>query len=190
MNISVRDQAIYVFGPFRLDPVRHILLRDGAPVGLPPRLFDTLAYLVAHAGRVVERDELLRAVWGGRVVDESNLKQTIFSLRKALQAGADGDRLIVTAPTRGYLFAAPVRLETVPAGAPPEGAAAVPPVAGRRARLLIGAAALACVAAAFVTWRVWVPRETGALKPPPHSVAVLAFTNLSGDEGQKYLGLA
>jgi DNA-binding winged helix-turn-helix (wHTH) protein len=53
MDISVRDNGVYVFGPFRLDPVRRALLRDGDPLTLPPRLFDTLLYLVENAGRVV-----------------------------------------------------------------------------------------------------------------------------------------
>src|ERR1700733_1750446 len=99
MNVSFREQAIYAFGPFRLDPVRHTLLCNGVPVSLSPRLFDTLLYLVQNAGQVVEREDLIRAVWGTRVVDDANLKQTIFALRRALQPGAATDRLIVTAPT-------------------------------------------------------------------------------------------
>jgi TolB-like protein/DNA-binding winged helix-turn-helix (wHTH) protein len=183
MNISVREHAIYAFGPFRLDPLRHVLLRDGDPVSMPPRLFATLLYLVTHAGRVVEREELQRAIWGGRVVDESNLKQTIFSLRKILHTGSTADRFIVTAPTRGYLFAAPVSLETPPSGIPPATASSpARPRAALAAALLAGA-----LAAAAIAWRAsQPPATTTAIAAPSHSIAVLAFANLSGDPAQKY----
>ena len=184
MNFSLREQAIYAFGPFRLDPVRHRLSRDGAPVSLSPRLFDTLLYLVQHAGRVVERDELVRAVWGSRVVDDGNLKQTIFALRKALQTGTSCERLIVTAPTRGYLFAAPVALEPFSRDAAPLPERQEPPVPAlvRRHRGIIAiACAGAALLAAAMLWRPGAP-----FAPPPHSVAVLAFANLSGDPAQAY----
>ena len=104
------------------------MLRDDVPLALPPGPFDTLLYLVENAGRVVERDELLRAVWGGRVVEEANTNQTIFALRKALHMGGADDRFIVTAPTRGYRFAAPVPFETDPIGAPDDHRALVEPL--------------------------------------------------------------
>ncbi len=177
MNYSPRTQGVYTFGPFRLDPVRRALTRGGAPVNLPPRLFAALLCLVENAGQVVERDEFFRAVWGGRVVEESNLKQTIFSLRKTLSTDGNGDRFIVSAPTRGYVFAAPVCFEAIQDAVVPDAAAAP----GTRVRF--GVAGLAVVACAAVAWLVL---PSASFTPPPHSVAVLPFTNLSNDASQQY----
>ena len=104
----------------------------GQPVRLPPRLFETLLHLVRNAGRIVEKDELMTAVWPGRTVEDANLSQTIFSLRKALGANGDGDRYIVTAPSRGYRFAAPVRLELASDEDGPAPAPAAAATASRR----------------------------------------------------------
>jgi DNA-binding winged helix-turn-helix (wHTH) protein len=108
MDVSVWPKGIFAFGRFRLDPLRRILTRDGMVVALSPRLFDTLLYLVEHPNRVVEKDEFLGAVWPGRFVDESNVGQTIFALRKALNDGGEDENFISTAPGRGYRFAVPV----------------------------------------------------------------------------------
>ena len=74
---------MFAFGRFRLDPARRNLTRQGTAVALSPKLFERLLYLVEHPDRVVEKDELLNAVWHGRFVEESNISQTIFTLRKA-----------------------------------------------------------------------------------------------------------
>jgi TolB-like protein/DNA-binding winged helix-turn-helix (wHTH) protein len=180
MNYSPRDHGVYAFGPFRLDPVRRVLLREGMPVNLAPRLFATLLCLVENAGRVVERDELFRTVWGGRLVEEANLKQTIFSLRKTLESADTASRFIVTAPTRGYLFAAPVQFEAIPFAPANE----VPEAhASPEKRTRTGTIALAVAACAALAWYLF-PSPTFA--PPPHSVAVLPFTNLSTDPAQTY----
>jgi TolB-like protein/DNA-binding winged helix-turn-helix (wHTH) protein len=206
MDVSIKDKGVYLFGPFRLDPARRVLLRDGAPLTLPPRLFDTLLYLVENAGQLVERDELLRVVWGGRVVEEANINQTIFALRRALQADGSADRFIVTAPTRGYRFVAPVTFELEPVGGPPslsqpEATSPVPtgtaiPLERRRpSRPTIRAAAFALIATVVCIVLVWRllpalgPAGTKApspFAPPLHSVAVLAFANMSGDPAQEY----
>src|SRR5271155_4941252 len=112
MDISVREKGVYAFGPFLLDPIRRSLTRNGAPVVLTPKAFDALCYLVENPARVVSKDELLSALWPGRVVEESNISQTIFTLRKALSDGGHAEGFIVTAPGRGYRFAAEVGLES------------------------------------------------------------------------------
>jgi DNA-binding winged helix-turn-helix (wHTH) protein/TolB-like protein len=99
----------YEFGPFRLDPRKHRLTRDGEPVALPPKAFDTLLVLIRHAGRVVEREELMNEVWAGSFVEDANLSVAVSQLRKALgRAGGDGE-YVETVPRVGYRFAADVR---------------------------------------------------------------------------------
>jgi serine/threonine-protein kinase len=190
MDVLVRNQGIYRFGPFRLDPVGRTLTRDGAPVPLQARLFDTLHYLVEHHDRVVEREELMQGVWRGRTVDANNLGQAISGLRKALRDGVDGTHWLATAQ-RGYRIAVPVAFE--PFEPPPSFAALFPPVVEtRRPRWpwLVGAglAVAAIVAAIAVPLLLPAPRPPEAVfAPPAHSVAVLAFANMTGDPAQAYL---
>jgi DNA-binding winged helix-turn-helix (wHTH) protein/Tfp pilus assembly protein PilF len=94
----------YRFGPFEVDLVKRVLLRDGEPVALTPRAFDTLVALLAHRDRLVEKDELMRLVWGDTVVEEANLTQNVFTLRKVLGEGPQEHRYIATFPRRGYQF--------------------------------------------------------------------------------------
>lgn len=99
----------YRFGPYRLDTGERVLTRAGRPVALTNRMYGTLAALVGRAGRVVEKDELMREVWADAIVEEGNLTQVVFRLRKALGGGAA--KYIETVPRRGYRFAAAVREE-------------------------------------------------------------------------------
>jgi DNA-binding winged helix-turn-helix (wHTH) protein len=98
----------YQFGPFRLEPAKRRLLRDGEPLPLTPKAFDTLLLLVQNRERVMEKDEVLRLVWPDAVVEESNLAQNIFTLRRALGDSPEGARFIATVPRRGYRFVADV----------------------------------------------------------------------------------
>lgn len=106
----------YEFGPFRVDPVRRQLTRDGRPVPLTPKAFDTLVALVEQSGRTISKDELLERVWSGAAVEENNLTQAISRLRKALEL--HGTRFIVTIPGEGYRFVDTVHV--VNANAPDE----------------------------------------------------------------------
>jgi TolB-like protein len=98
----------YHFGPYRLDVNQRVLLRDGKPVSLTLKAFDTLIALVEKQGHVVEKDDLMRQVWPDACVEDSNLTQNIFTLRKVLGETADGLKYIETVPRRGYRFVAPV----------------------------------------------------------------------------------
>jgi TolB-like protein/DNA-binding winged helix-turn-helix (wHTH) protein len=109
---AVMDKAVkhlYEFGPFVLDPGERLLRHGAARMELPPRAFDTLLVLVEHSGRLLEKDALMRTVWGDTVVEENNLTQVVYLLRKALREGEDGARYIETVPKRGYRFVAEVR---------------------------------------------------------------------------------
>lgn len=95
------------FGPFQLDADRRELLRNGERFPLQAKPFDTLAYLVKHRDRVVDKQELLDNVWPGVHVEESALFQAVSSLRKALGDGkGEGERYIATIPGQGYRFVA------------------------------------------------------------------------------------
>src|SRR5713226_1183956 len=93
---------VYEFGGFQLDPERLILLRDGEPVALTHKLFETLVFLVENRGRTLERGELIQALWPDSFVGEGNLSQNIFLLRKLLGDDRNGRAFIHTLPRKGY----------------------------------------------------------------------------------------
>jgi TolB-like protein/Tfp pilus assembly protein PilF len=100
---------LYEFAGFRLDADKRLLLqRDGAPAGLTPKGYETLAYLVEHSGAVVEKEQMIQAIWPDTAVEENNLTQNISLLRRVLGEGRGEHRFIVTVPGRGYQFVAPV----------------------------------------------------------------------------------
>jgi Tol biopolymer transport system component/DNA-binding winged helix-turn-helix (wHTH) protein len=110
--MSGQEKHLYDFGPFRLDPVKRRLLRDGEPVALTPKAFETLLALVQQSGKTVEKDDLMRRVWPDAAVEENNLNQNITALRKCLGDSRQASRYIATIPGLGYRFVAEV--QTVP----------------------------------------------------------------------------
>ena len=106
--MSRQSKQIYTFDDFRLDPAEGLLWRGGDMVPLTQRAFDLLLALVERQGQVVSKEELMRQVWAGNFVEEGNLTQNIYTLRKALGKAADGDDYIRTVPRRGYRFAVSV----------------------------------------------------------------------------------
>jgi serine/threonine-protein kinase len=192
MDVSSREQGIYRFGRYSLDPVRRTLLFGGERVKLAERLFDVLLHLVANHGRIVERDELLQAVWAGRTVEENNLSQAIFALRKVLKAASGADPSIVTVPGRGFRFAEPVQFETsAPAGILQDAPWTAPePARQSRTPLILAALALVVALCSLAFWAGRAPPAAvppdKPFVPPAHSVAVLAFDNMSGDPAQTY----
>jgi len=194
--------SAYIFEGFRLDLARRRLTGpDGRTLPLSARAYDVLAHLVEHRARMVSKDELMRTVWSRVVVEENNLNQAIYNIRKVLGDSRDAPRFIVTVAGRGYQFiadtrpdfgdvpAAPMPAAEVPgpaetpaptpvtAEAPAIEAApttvAVPAQLSRRWLLAAGGAAMAALAGAAY----WLgrPARTGGL---PSSVAVLPFKPL------------
>lgn len=106
----------YQFARFRLDPARRSLFRDGVPVSLTSKAFDTLCHLIRHQGQVVSKQELMRVVWPDTSVEENNLNQNISTLRRALGETRDENLFIATVPGKGYQFISPV--EVIPAAEP------------------------------------------------------------------------
>lgn len=106
----------YAFADCELDCERRELRRDGTAVHLEPQVFDVLVHLVRNHDRVVTRDELLQAVWHGRVVSEDALTSRISAARRALGDTGEDQRLIRTVPRRGFRFVGEVRQEPSRAG--------------------------------------------------------------------------
>ncbi|HMZ79453.1 MAG TPA: winged helix-turn-helix domain-containing protein [Acidobacteriota bacterium] len=106
MNKQIKH--FYEFGLFSIDIGNRLLLRDGEPVALQPKTFDTLLLLVENSGRVLEKNEILDKVWPDTVVEESNLTQNIYILRKVLTDPSSQQKYIETLPRRGYRFIAGV----------------------------------------------------------------------------------
>ena len=102
---------IYAFGPFRLDLASRTLLRDDEAVALTAKAFDTLAILVRHHDRVVEKDELVKLVWPDSFVSDDSLTHSVSVLRRALGDDSAQPVYIATIPRRGYRFTAPVVVE-------------------------------------------------------------------------------
>jgi len=100
--------CLYHFGPYVLDPRRRTLSRRGLPVSLTPKAFDLLVFFAQNPNRVITKDELLQAVWAGSFVEEGNLTQNVFLLRKTLGQQSEDSGLIVTIPRKGYQFTAEV----------------------------------------------------------------------------------
>jgi DNA-binding winged helix-turn-helix (wHTH) protein/Tfp pilus assembly protein PilF len=108
------SDSFYEFGPFRVDAQRRLLRRDDEAMSLAPKVFDTLLVLVRSGGRVLKKSELLDAIWPDTFVEESNLAQHIFLLRKILGEGKNEHRYIVTVPGAGYRFVAQVKASGAP----------------------------------------------------------------------------
>ena len=183
--MSEQKQHFYEFGPFRLDPVKRRLLRDGETLRLTPKAFDLLLVLVEEGGRTVEKDELLERVWAGTVVEENNLNQNITALRKSLGDSRQESQYIATIPGVGYRFVAGVKKsEDGFTQSREEDAKVAKEVRARPSRVF------------RVALLILVPLVVGVLayalytreKPRPaiSSIMVLPLENLSGDPAEEY----
>jgi DNA-binding winged helix-turn-helix (wHTH) protein/TolB-like protein/Tfp pilus assembly protein PilF len=103
---------LYQFGPFVLDTFQHALLREGKPVALTPKTYDTLLVLVKNRGRMLSKDELMNTLWPDSFVEEANLTQQVSMIRKALGDSSGDPRYIHTVPGRGYRFTPEVQDST------------------------------------------------------------------------------
>jgi len=188
------EKPVYMFGPFRLDPLARELRRDGELITLPASAFDCLVYLVEHRQRPVGKDELIAAVWGRTEVSDNLLAQHIVRLRRLW----DGESSCIrTVPRIGYHWIAETTVETIaPAAAaiervavpPEEGCVAEPPLAPPRRRrpVWLAAIAIACVALLAAGWW-WSARRAGtpapALAPAALVVVLPAKVQAEGEWG-------
>lgn len=194
---------LYKFGEFRLDAQNRVLKKGEEQVALSPKAFDVLVLLIQHSGEVVTKDELMRAVWADSFVEESNLTQTVFMLRKALGETPE-QRYILTVQGRGYRFVADVK-EVAPESSVVEPATET--TAGFESRLprtlgqaqgklgasatrpLVAGAAVVLVMTALFGYLRWSASQSQKHAAEPNErvlLAVLPFQNLTGDSSQEY----
>ena len=138
--------ASYEFGPFSVDAGRRLLLRNGDPVPLAPKVLETLLVLIQNRDRVLSKDELLRQVWGDTIVEEGGLTRNVSILRKSLGEKPEDHQYIVTVPARGYRFVADVRERR-------EHEVSERKLSARR-WFVLGAAALGVATLTYLTWPV------------------------------------
>jgi DNA-binding winged helix-turn-helix (wHTH) protein len=191
-------KRFYEFGPFRLDCASRVLFRNGSVVALTPKALDTLQVLLENAGKPVEKETLVKAVWPDAFVEESNLAHNISVLRKALENGPATGPYIETLSKRGYRFVGVVReaWEEVSSEAPP------PAVRAQVRRWLLAMAVLTVALVALMVGASlgWFTRSLDRLpeliqrqltanptdEDPVFRAAIspdgkyLAYTNLSG----------
>ena len=100
---------IYTFEDFSLDTDRQELLRGKDRIAIEPQVFDLLHYLVRNRDRVVSKDDLIAAVWKGRIISESTLTSRITAVRHAIADRAEDQRLLRTIARKGLQFIGEVR---------------------------------------------------------------------------------
>ena len=148
----------FIFKDCVLDLDTRELTRGFEAVAIGPQVFDLLVYLIQNRERVVSKDGLLEAVWGGRIVSESTLTSHINAVRKAIGDSGEEQHLVRTIPRKGFRFVGEVRAQTLDAGGSSEGKS----IAANE-----------------------FPEMAPGLPDKP-SIAVLPFQNLSGDPEQDY----
>ncbi|HXG65369.1 MAG TPA: winged helix-turn-helix domain-containing protein [Blastocatellia bacterium] len=215
--MSKQTKPLYEFGGFRLNAEKQRLLRDGEIVHLTPKAIEMLLLLVKNRGKVVEKDYLMETLWADTIVEESNLTQTVYLLRKALGKDGDGQPFIQTLPKRGYKFAAEVRevrqegeaevigtltrtrvvirqeesveAEDSAAPAQPE-PLALPPAPRRQWSGKAIAVTLICIAlVGLAVYLIFRNPNPGGTGRRVNSIAVMPFQTVGAEGGEDYLGL-
>lgn len=159
------DQGIltlqFVFEDYVLDQQRRELTLRGQVVAVGPQVFDLLLQLVSNCDRVMSKDDLLKAVWGGRIVSESTITSHINAVRKAIGDTGEEQRLVRTVPRKGYRFVGEIKVDEVGETRQPDIEEPTP------------------------VDLTQTPPPTLVLPDKP-SITVLPFHNLSGDPEQEY----
>ena len=189
------------FGPFRVDPEQRLLVRDEQPILVSPKAFDLLLILLQRNGQIVLKDDLMRSLWPDTFVEESNLTQHVFLLRKALGDRSQDSSYIVTVPGRGYRFVSQVRTlpgeQSLVVGSHSQARVVVEtrnPMALPIAFVLLTVLAVGGVLG-YRAYLAEQARNSAKTLPPAtvkarRSVAVLGFRDLSGRPEDAWLSTA
>ena len=182
---------LYRFEDVQIDLRSFRLFKAGEVVQVEPKALNLLVFLVENRGRLVEKHELLDAVWNDTFVTENVLTRAIAQLRKALADDPKEPRYIETVPTLGYRFIAKVEAEQVPEGA---GTALIPSgeiasIPSRHARWRVPVVLGLTLSVVVAVAAFWIERRGGHISggAPIRSLVVLPLENLSGDPSQEYL---
>jgi DNA-binding winged helix-turn-helix (wHTH) protein len=153
-----KSVRFYDFDRFRIDTKRHLLMRDGEPIAIKPKALDMLLLLVRHPGRLLGKEEVMNRLWPDTAVEEANLTQNVFVVRKALGEAPGEQRFIATVARQGYRFVGTVREVKEEPSSRDDALLGVaraesPPVPSRRWSLLsIGSAGLLLLAAGILAF--------------------------------------
>ena len=206
--MSISD--LFEFDSYRLDATERLLLRDGVPVPLEPKVFETLVVLIRYGGKLVTKDQLMKEVWPDTFVEESNLVRHISILRKALSRGDGEPPYIETVSKLGYRFVGVVRPPIIEQTELILQSAKVSVVVedeqsdlrnnrfvgttdykhqylgSTKRRWLAGALALAVATAGIATAAIYF-RPFVSRTEPIDSVAILPFVNVAASPETEYL---
>ena len=180
-------RCFFEFGRFRLDPTGRVLFRDDQAIQLPPKAADVLLLLVQNAGKVVEKEELLKRVWQETYVEEGSLARTISILRKTLGGGDNEQEYIATIPKLGYRFVIPVK-ETDGFPLREEEIVRSPGRVYRNRAIMLMLALAGLVIGSYFLTTGYLGRRSGGKPPATHidSIAVLPLKSLSDDREQEF----
>jgi DNA-binding winged helix-turn-helix (wHTH) protein/TolB-like protein len=176
-DINSTDKRATCFGPFRYDWEQRLLFREGEMVPLAPKVAETLRVLLERHGTVMEKAELMRAVWPDTSVEEIGLARNISQLRKALGDESETGRYIETLPKRGYRFVGDVVTERAEDGG--QAGARAGASWARRGRWILLAVAGLCAILCVVYWQFYRPSRYLASGDGIANIAVVPFECLS-----------
>jgi DNA-binding winged helix-turn-helix (wHTH) protein/TolB-like protein len=175
---------LFSFGPFRLERESYRLLRDDAPVSMSPKAIDLLFLFASRPSTLITKDDILQALWPGIAVTDNAITQVVSDLRQALGDSPASPRYIQTVPRRGYRFIARVVHDEAARGPEAGRARAATDAAAPVARAPTAPAAAAAGSPDAGAARA--PGSAGA-RGPVRTIAVLDFTNVTGDADVAWL---
>jgi TolB-like protein/DNA-binding winged helix-turn-helix (wHTH) protein/Tfp pilus assembly protein PilF len=178
----------YDFDGFRIDIQRRRLLRNGEPIPIKPKALETLLTLVENRGRVVEKDDLIKRLWPDTAVEEANLTQNVFVVRKTLGEASGEQKFVATLARRGYQFVGEVRAVTAEDDQTvleSERATTLNSFL-RRNRIALAVLTIAVVAVAVALAARWSRWRSAGGASHISAIAVLPFRNVSADPEQEY----
>ncbi len=190
----------FVLGALRVQPSMRRVSSGGREESVEPRVMQALIALAEAGETVVSRDALIDRCWGGRIVGDDAINRCIAKVRRLANIAEPPAFIVETVSKVGYVLVVPAGAAVASAAIgvlPPQPAEASDAPSGHpegqvrrwlpagRGVQFAAVLMLVAVAAAAVLWRPASPLDR-SFNPPPHSVAILAFANMSGDPAQEY----